>query len=491
MLPWMSRLLRVLAALAIIAVLTAVAYRCQAEAFVAGFIYLLPIVFIAFGWGLLEASIASVAAVACLDYFFTPLVFRGFNMVNEQDWVALAGFEAVVLVVSRLADRLKHQAALTNAQRERVEKLYLMSRDILLMDRHKDTCAQLARLVIKEFEVDGIAFWDAREAEFSSAGTHPITTEEGQATYLNQNCENDLAQGVFRRVLMAGTRPIGALLLVDKSGIGHIGALSVDAIASLSSIAMEHSHLLMTESLAEAAKRSEQLRSTVLDGLAHSFKTPLATIQTASSGLLEIGTLSAAETELVSLINQKSVYLANLATQALQTARVSEEQVKVDRQTLDLDSFLRSCTESTRQILAEHPLTWSVDGAPNRNVWADPQLLEMALVQLLDNATKYSDPGSPIELRAAASDKEVLFSVHNYGSYIEPSEQRRIFERYYRIPGSEYRAPGTGIGLAVTKQIADAHEGRVWIESQSGSGTTVFLALPNRSASGSRKRYPT
>ena len=475
-----TRGLRILATALIIAALTAIAYECHTKAFIAGFLYLLPIVFIAFGWGWLEATVASVLAAGCLDYFFTAPVFR-FTMADSQDWVALGGFEAVVLVVSRLADRLKHQAAMTNAQRERVEKLYLVSRDILLMDRGKDLCAQLAKLVVQVFAVDGIAFWDAREAQFSSSGIHTINPEEVRAIYLNESHEDDLTNGVFKRVLMAGTHSIGALCLMDRASDRHIGPISVDAIASLSAIAMERAHSLLAESLAEAAKRNEQLRSTVLDGLAHAFKTPLATIETASSGLLEMGNLGHNQRELISLINQQAVALADLTTQVLQTARASKEQLAVDCQSLPLGPFLQSCIEKSRQILAEHPLNLCVDCLAGSRVYADSRLLQMALLQFLDNASKYASPGSPIDLRVTATDTETWFSVHNIGSYIEPAEQWRIFERFYRAPGSEYRASGTGIGLAVAKQIAVAHHGRVWIESEVDSGTTFFLALPHGS----------
>ena len=475
---WIKRLLRVVATAPIIAVVTAVAYGCHAKAFVAGFLYLLPITFVAFGWGFFEASIASLLAVGCLDYFFTEPLFH-FYMSDPQDWVALIGFEAVVLVVSRLADRQRHHATATNAQRERLEKLYLMSRDILLMDRRKEVGPQLANLIVQAFHVDGVALWDAHEARLSSAGSHQISADEVHATYLHEYCENDFVHGAFKRVLLVGTRPIGALCLVNTSGDGRIDSRSVDALASLSAIALERAYSFMAESSAEAARWSEQLRSTVLDGLAHAFKTPLATIQTASSGLLEISSLGRAQQELVSLINQEAVRLVDLTTQVLQTARLDEEHLKADYQEVFLEPFLELCCEENRRCLADHALNLSVGDHAGRHIWADTRLLQMALTQLLDNASKYASPSSPITLRVAATDTETVFSVHNEGSYIEPAERGRVFKRFYRSPGSEYRAPGTGIGLSVAKRIAEAHRGRMWIESNSGAGTTFFFTLPH------------
>jgi two-component system, OmpR family, sensor histidine kinase KdpD len=103
----------------------------------------------------------------------------------------------------------------------------------------------------------------------------------------------------------------------------------------------------------------------------------------------------------------------------------------------------------------------------------------MALLQMLDNASKYSSPASPITLRVISTDTEVVFSVQNEGSFIPPEERLRIFQRFYRSPGSQHKASGTGIGLSVAKRIAEAHRGRVWVESDPGAGTTFFVALPH------------
>jgi two-component system sensor histidine kinase KdpD len=106
-------------------------------------------------------------------------------------------------------------------------------------------------------------------------------------------------------------------------------------------------------------------------------------------------------------------------------------------------------------------------------------LLQMAVLQVLDNASKYSSPASPITLRAISSDTEVVMSVKNEGSFIPPEERLRIFQRFYRSPGSQHKASGTGIGLSVVKRIAEAHRGRVWVESDPETGTAMFFSLPH------------
>jgi two-component system, OmpR family, sensor histidine kinase KdpD len=111
---------------------------------------------------------------------------------------------------------------------------------------------------------------------------------EVRAAYFGELNASDLASSKFTRTWRIGTRPIGALYIAGPAHEGQLDPRSVDAIASLASIALERAHSFIAESDAEAVKRSEQLRSAVLDGLAHAFKTPLATIQNSSSGLLEM-----------------------------------------------------------------------------------------------------------------------------------------------------------------------------------------------------------
>ena len=102
----------------------------------------------------------------------------------------------------------------------------------------------------------------------------------------------------------------------------------------------------------------------------------------------------------------------------------------------------------------------------------------MALSQLFDNAAKYGSPGSSITVEVQEEQAEILISVRNEGSFIPPEERENIFKRFYRSPGSNLKAPGTGIGLSVVKQVTEAHQGRAWVNSDLQTGTTFFLTLP-------------
>jgi len=469
-------LVRAIAVIAAVPLLTAVVFAAHGKVLTASLTDLVLVILVAYRWGVIQTVLASVMASACLDYFYMPPIFSLYER-DPQDWISSGMFIGLALAAGYIADRIKSSASQNADERTRLEKLYLTSRDVIMLDRRAETGAQLTRLIADTFNLDAVALWDAREARMDKAGKQPIPEDEVRAAYFRELNENDLASSKFTRTLRIGTRAVGALYIAGPRKEGQVDPRSVDAIASLASIALERAHSFIAESDAEAAKRSEQLRSAVLDGLAHAFKTPLATIQNSSSGLLEMSGLGKPERELVSLIDEQAMRLTKLANHALQTAKLDEGQLKVNCECLSMDRLFQCCRDEASEALSDHDLR-TVDVTSGSHVWADSHLLQMALWQMLDNASKYASPASPITLRAASADAEIVFSVLNEGSFVAPAERTRIFQRFYRVPGSQHRASGTGIGLSVAKRIAEAHNGRVWVESDPVEGTTFFLALP-------------
>jgi two-component system sensor histidine kinase KdpD len=275
------------------------------------------------------------------------------------------------------------------------------------------------------------------------------------------------------RVLRVGLRPTGSLVISGHS----LDAATINAAASLAAVAIERARSFSTETSAEAARQSEQLRAAVLDGLAHAFKSPLTTIRSASSGLLAMDSLSGAEKRLIVLIDQHAAQLSDLSTRLLRTARLDSGELRLRREQIDLTLLIECSVEASSHELGKHPIDVRT-AVPRGLVWADKQLLQMALFQLLDNAAKYSTPGSSIVVDVREELSEMLISVRNEGSFIPPEERDKVFQRFYRSPGSEHRAAGTGIGLSVVRRITEAHQGRTWVTSDPENGTTFVLTLP-------------
>jgi two-component system sensor histidine kinase KdpD len=462
---------RIAVGIAAALLITWVAYRFHFNLSSATSIHLFLITAVALRWGFLEASIVSLLSVACLDYFFTQPLFR-FYMTDTHDWVALVTFESVALLVSRLSNQVSRHARESEMHRSQLQKLYELSQNVLLLDRQKPVDQQLASLIQATLQAKGVALWNAYDLHLCRSGTCEDTDDEVRSTYFTERNVDDSVAATSRRVLRSGTRPIGSLVICGHS----LDDASINATASLTAVAIERARSFSAESSAEAARESEQLRSSVLDGLAHAFKTPLTTIRSSSSGLLEMDTLSGTEKRLVALIDQHAEHLNDLTTRLLRTARIDNADLKLKREQIDLMQLIQSSIKASAQELGAHPV--HLQAARRGTVWADRQLLEMALFQLLDNAAKYGSPDSSITIDVQEEQAETLISIRNEGSFIPPDEREKIFKRFYRSPGSERRASGTGIGLSVVKRITEAHQGRAWVNSGEHTGTTFFLTLP-------------
>jgi two-component system, OmpR family, sensor histidine kinase KdpD len=452
--------------------ITWVAYRFHFNLSSATSVHLFLVTAIALQWGFLEASVVSLLSVACLDYFFTQPLFE-FYMTDSHDWVALITFESVALLVSRLSNQVSRHARDSEMHRSHLQKLYELSQNILLLDRQKPVDQQLASSIQTTLQVRGVALWNAHDLHLSTSGTCNVTDDEVRSTYFTEKNEDDSVTATSRRVLRSGTRSIGSLVICGHS----LDATSINATASLTAVAIERARSFSAESSAEAAHQSEQLRSAVLDGLAHAFKTPLTTIRSSSSGLIEMGTLSGAERRLVVLIDQHADHLNELTTRLLRTARIDRADLKVKRERIDLTQLIQDSIEDASQELGAHSVNLR-SKMQRSTVWADKQLLKMALFQMLDNAAKYGGPNSSIRIDVQEEQAETLISIRNEGSFIPPEEREKIFMRFYRSPGSDRRASGTGIGLSVVKRITEAHQGRAWVNSDQLTGTTFFLTLP-------------
>ena len=438
-----------------------------------GFVDLLVVVLVAMLSGFWEATVTSLVALTCLNYFFVPPVYT-LNVADPQNWVALIAFESTALLVSRLSIQMEKQARTAILGRRGMEKLYELSRRTLLIDPQQSPGAQIVAQIRDVVQVEAVALYDAARAHLDAGGSAgPELETLVRDTYLRDCDHDDSAARTWRRVLRPGTHATGAIVLHGAD----LNPLMADAIASLTAIALERARSFEKQSHAEAARQSEQLRTAVLDALAHAFKTPLTAIRTASSGLLEAGGLDPAQEDLVTLIDEESDKLTNLSTRLLQTAKLDASDTKLHKETVAIPQLIEQILSAHSAQLGGHPAE-VVDRQSGCTTYADRELLGTAIMQFIDNAAKYSTPGSPIAIAVDDRDGEILISVHNEGSEVRQEDRERIFERFYRSAGSHHRAHGTGLGLSIAKEAAEAHQGRAWVHSEKEKGTTFFLSLP-------------
>jgi two-component system sensor histidine kinase KdpD len=437
-----------------------------------GFLFLLIVVAEAILCGFWQATIVSVTAAACLDFFFYPPMLT-LNIGDPQDWVALGAFELSALVVSRVSSREQRSSREATTQRTAMEQLYELSRSTLLINMHQAPGPQLAQLIQRIFLVESVAIFDANSGKSDAAGEWGEDERDlaKECYFLHADDEDPLTR-TSMRVLRAGQSSVGAIAIR-----GSLSSLVIDALASLAAITLDRCVSFEKESQIEAAHQSERLRAAVLDSLAHAVKTPLTAIQTATSGLREVGPLNDSQAQLVSLVEDESNQLSQLCTRLLQTAKLEADELSLHRDEIAVTDLVSRVLREQSGRMGSHPVEVTLPDS-SLTVRGDSELLSMALVQFLDNAAKYSFAGEKVKVAAWESHSEVMISVHNFGPPIPIADRERIFQRFYRSEGSKGMAGGTGIGLSTVKMAAEAHRGHAWVISDADQGTTFFLSLP-------------
>jgi two-component system sensor histidine kinase KdpD len=180
---------------------------------------------------------------------------------------------------------------------------------------------------------------------------------------------------------------------------------------------------------------------------------------------------------MAALIDEQAEHLNRLTTKLLQMAKIDAAEVRLRRERISVLTLIEDVLERHREQLHGRRVGVS-DTASYLNLWGDREILGSALEQFIDNASKYSAPGSPISVTAEENLGEIVIAIHNEGPPIRPADRERIFERFFRAEESRHRAPGTGLGLSIARKAAEAHGGRTWVVSEEPAGTTFFFALP-------------
>jgi two-component system sensor histidine kinase KdpD len=475
-------------------------------------VYLLGVVGVARRFGRGPAIWASVLSVGAFDFFFVA-PSHTFAVSDVQYLVTFAVMLLVALVISTLTVRLRQQAEAARQRERRTAALYAMSRDLASMRGTDDLLWVAARHISEVFESQVVLLlpdagghlqaWEGGVGQRESHAT-------GQQRFGLDDRERAVAQWVYDHQQMAGlgtaTLPSARALYVPLiASRGTVGVLGVQPAQPRHLLAPEQVHLLETSasqtalaleraSLAEAAQRAqvqietERLRSSLLSSVSHDLRTPLAAITGAASSLLEGDARLATSTrrELLQAIYEETHRLNRLVNDLLEMTRLESGAVQVHKEWQSLAEVVRQVLTHLEARLHDHPLTTNIptDLPP---VPFDDVLIEQVLINLLDNAIKYTPPGSPLEfsawctdaLSAWLTDNAIVVELADRGPGLPPGDEQRIFEKFYRVQrAGEEKPAGFGLGLPICRAIVEAHGGRIWAENRPGGGAIFRFTLP-------------
>lgn len=415
-------------------------------------VLLLAVVIAATRLGRGPALLASLTSVAAFNFLFVPPYYT-FAVADLRHVFTFGVMFGVGLLVTQLTQRIREQAAAASARERRTAALYAMTREFA-----------------HATDPEAIANAAAR-----SAGEQL----EARTTWSNGQ---DAARGGALQVPLAGTRGTLGVLRVDLGAreLTDEERAFLDTLASTTTLALERATLAVDNERGRLAVETERLRSELLSAVSHDLRTPLASISGGASALLAQD-LTHAQRELLLTIREEGERLGRLVADLLELTRIESGSLEARREWYPIEEVIAGAVgrlEATldgRQVTVDVPA--SVLEAP-----MDPTLIEQVLVNLLENAVKYSPIGTPIDLVARPEEGAVRVEVADRGAGIPAGTEDRLFERFFRAADG-HRAGGAGLGLAICRAILKAHKGRIVARNRDGGGAVFAFWLPLGDAS--------
>lgn len=459
-----------------VAVVTLLAFRLHLSFGATSFGYLFLLVMQSLSGEFVSAALVSFLSVACLDYFFVEPLFS-FQVNSPLDILALVSFLATGLVITRLVTKVRAGTELSRLHHEKLQRLYELAQQMLALEPDAASGHQFLKPFCGVFGIRAACLFDATNAEVYIAGSARDDLEKKTGDAFIRGADRDYPeQGIAVRCIRVGGRTTGA--------IGFEGLedpqTTAGPVAALAAAQLERTHSFAHASRAAAAVQTESYRAVILDALAHEFKTPLSTILAAAGALREAGALGPHQREMAETVESEAARLGRLTTRLIRTARLEREEVKPWMELIDVSSVLSDTADQYAKQSAGRRIS-VIKECDSSTVLADPELLRLAVSQLLDNACKYSTPGSTVTLSIGRENDSIAVRVLSPGNPIPPSEKNKIFDRFYRgTDGRRAATGGSGLGLYVARKIAIALGGSLDLDSESRlpEGTAFRLALP-------------
>ena len=470
-----QRALRLLVSLAGVALITFVGYRLlPINATTQGFAYLLLVLIIASVWGFFEAALASIAATLTFNFFFFEPIGK-FTIDDPRNWAALFSFLATSLIASRLSTEAKRRALDAVARQQDLERLYTFSRAILLIDNTDPFPKQLVQKLAGVFELSAAVLYERRTEEFYRAGPSDFEGLDDQLrdAALQGTSFADTQRNRVITAVRLGSEPIAGLAM---QGVQMPDSV-LQGIANLVAIGLERARAQDLASQIEAAQQGEKLRATLIDAMAHEFKTPLTSIKAATTALLaDLNRPLESRAETLRIADEEADHLKDLIDNAVDMARLDSANIRVQPELSDVGEIVRQVVASMRSRIENRPVSVVCDESLSV-IAVDQALVKLAVKQLLDNALKYSPPDTPVTIGVHDGSGMVTVAVTDRGNGIPVQEQNRIFDRLYRSPSVQHQVTGSGLGLSIAHNIARAHHGDLTVTSRPGE-TTFRLTLP-------------
>ncbi|GEO17917.1 ATP-binding protein [Microvirga aerophila] len=450
-------------------------------------VFLTAIIAIAIRYGLWPSLAACVLSALAYNFFFIP-PFHTFAVANPANIATLFFFLIVAIITSHLASWAR-DAALTAASRaETTEALYAFSRKIAGIITLDDLLWATGQQIAAMLRLDVVILLPGADGRLEVRAAYPPNDRVD---------ESDTAAARLAwsesRVAGRGTEALFTdqhLFLPLRTSHGPIGAVGVSrtgaplspgeerllaALIDQAAVAIERIRFAAEMDAARLAGETERLRSALLSSLSHDLKTPLASITGAATSLRQYGGLydAAAREELAATIQGEAERLARFVANLLDMTRLRTGGIELKREPTDLGEAVGAALQRMQGVLGEHQVDVDLPaGLPMLDL--DVVLFEQVLVNLLDNAAKYSAPGSRVGISANGNEQKVELTVSDEGPGIPASDLERVFEMFHRVNKGDRQRAGTGLGLSICRGFVEVLGGTIQATNRTGGSGAVF-----------------
>jgi two-component system sensor histidine kinase KdpD len=452
-------------------------------------VYLLTVVVVAWRFGRGPAALAAFLSVASYDFFFVPPRFS-FAVSDVQYLLTFAVMLAVGLIVGQLTAGLRFQARVAAHREERAGSLYEIARDLSGAVEIEQVVKISDESIERTFRANAALLLPDRAGKLQAipaGGTSELNVDMG------------IAQWAFDKGQPAGfgtdTLPGSEVLYIPlRAPVRARGVLAVkannrrrlripeqrqllDTFAALIAIALERVHYVGVAQEAVVRMESERLRNSLLAALSHDLRTPLTVLVGLAESLsLTKPALSAQQLETATAMQDEAHRMSALVSNLLDMARIESGDVKLNLEWQPLEEVVGSALRAARGMLKQHVVEVRLaDALPL--VRLDAMLIERVLVNLFENASKYTPAGSRVMLAAEVVGDRLRVSVSDDGPGLPPGREEAVFQKFTRGE-RESATPGVGLGLSICRAIVESHGGTIVAKNRHGGGADFILTLP-------------